>query len=251
MGSCAARWTALAAVLHSVRPDVDLDVLRGLVILPVILFIGLAGLGLQTVLRARRTRGAAQGRGTFGNTSKGRRRRTDAPDWTPPHGAKHAAPPATHTGKEESPRGAAVVGKTADASWYRSHTDDPSLGLRHRLWLLGLALTADGAHDLPSGRKAVTAMVQHTHAVEARTGGVGEGLRPGRAAREAARVEDLQARADQTAQLIGDLVNEGHRAHPPVHFDPEVADAGWQYAGVQETGTPARHWVRRAARRSP
>ena len=61
MGSCAARWTALAAVLHSVRPDVDLDVLRGLVILPVILFIGLAGLGLQTVLRARRTRGAAQG----------------------------------------------------------------------------------------------------------------------------------------------------------------------------------------------
>ncbi|MGJ5591119.1 hypothetical protein ACSBQY_07865 [Micrococcus lylae] len=251
MGSCAARWTALAAVLHSVRPDVDLDVLRGLVILPVILFIGLAGLGLQTVLRARRTRGAAQGRGTFGNTSKGRRRRTDAPDWTPPHGAKHAAPPATHTGKEESPRGAAVVGKTADASWYRSHTDDPSLGLRHRLWLLGLALSADGAHDLPSGRKAVTAMVQHTHAVEARTGGVREGLRPGRAAREAARAEDLQARAEQAAQLIGDLVNEGHRAHPPVHFDPEAADAGWQYAGVQETGTPARHWVRRAARRSP
>lgn len=227
-----------------------LDLLRGLGILPVIVLIGLAALGLQTFLWARRTRGAAQGRGAFGDPKRGRRGHEDAPDWTPPPGAKHAAPPATLAGGNGGPGGAAVVGKEGDPSWYRSHADDPSLGLRHRLWLLGLALSAEGAHDLPSGRKAVTAMVEHTHAVEARTGGLRESLRPGRAARQQSRAEDLQTRAEQTAQLIGDLVREGHKAHPPVRFDPEVEDAAWQYAGVQQKGNPARNWIRRASRRS-
>lgn len=206
-----------------------------LVAVPLLLVLGI---GANILSRRRKVAGAARGRGGDRSAATGK-------------DGRDSSQGSTRSRRGGAGRGAAVVGKEMDPGWYAAHAGDPSLGLRHRLSLLGLALSAEGAHELPSGRRAVTALVHHTQAVEDRAGGLRESLRPGRAAREKSRAEDLAARAEETARLIGDLVREGHGAHPPVRFDPTVEDAGRQYAGKGRSASDGRRgWLRHMSRRS-